>query len=67
MVDARKLDMYSAKAGLNDYQVAVAIGMTPTTYSRKKRGNREFKASEISKLIKLLKIPHREIVTTFLS
>lgn len=55
MIDTSELVGLIAKNGLNKKQVAIALGLTPKTFSAKlKKG--DFKISEASLLINLLNI-----------
>ena len=66
MVNLQKLNTYTAKAGMDDKDVAQALGISPSLYSKKKCGEREFTGQQIIEMTKLLKVPLSDVRATFL-
>lgn len=60
------LRVYMISAGLTQVALANKIGMSPATMSRKLKGNREFKLSEIKAIASALNLSADETVKVFL-
>ena len=50
----RTLLGYRTMLGLNQSQLAIKIGMTSSNYSKRESGNREFRSSEMFKIMKVI-------------
>ena len=61
MTDTNALKAAIAAKGYNQDEVAAMISVCPTTFNYKLNNKREFKASEISVLCKILDLPDAHI------
>lgn len=50
-----------AERGMTNTKMAAALGITPTTYSHKITGRRQFQADELIQLVKVLEITLDEL------
>ena len=65
MTNTAKLKAKIVELGMVQDAVAMQLGMTATTFNYKLNNKTEFKASEIQKLIKLLKLTAQEVMEIF--
>ena len=65
MTNTLKLKAAIMESGFNQEQLAKMLGMTNATFNYKVNNKSEFKASEIKKLCKILKI--KDVDTIFLA
>lgn len=60
MTDSLKLEMYIKQAGLTKRRVATLLGISEMSFYKKLNNITEFKAGEICKLYKILKLKSLE-------
>jgi len=61
MWDYSRLKRRTKEAGLRQEDVGAAIGLTPSTYSRKLNNRAEFRQGEIEGICRLLQIGFQDI------
>lgn len=65
MTNTAKLKAVIVEKGMLQEQVAMQLGMTSATFNYKVNNKTEFKASEIKKLSKILKLTDDEVIAIF--
>lgn len=65
MIQGNKIKARMVELGISQNDAAEAIGIKQPTFSQKCNGVRDFKTSEVQKLVELLKIDSEDVAKYF--